>query len=151
MSYNEPSQTKLRIPLHSCANGQSKNKCSMVSSSPLLRMTQKILSWMCKCLLRNIGLVFNRSTRTSQAKNLMCRVHFDFQTTMKITCTSTLLRKPGSKSASKYLCYPRWAPNDLQWYHHTGGGVAGPVGSQTLEKLAMRVEERIGYQGHWLA
>jgi len=30
---------------------------------------QKILSWMCKCLLRNIDLVFNRSTRTNQAKN----------------------------------------------------------------------------------
>jgi hypothetical protein len=47
-----------------CAKGQSKNRCSIVSGSPMLHITQVGLSSMFRCLRWSIVFVFNWSTST---------------------------------------------------------------------------------------
>jgi len=86
---SDVSQLICIVTQHSFANVHSKNRWSMVSSSPLSHMTHISVPWTSRCLLRSIVLVLRRSTRTNQAKNLTRGVHLDFQMILKIGCVST--------------------------------------------------------------
>jgi hypothetical protein len=73
------SQSKPIFYQHSLAKGQLKNKCSIVSSSPVLHIIQTYPPCTLRFLLCSMVFVFNLSTKISQAKNLILGVHLDFQ------------------------------------------------------------------------
>jgi hypothetical protein len=74
---------------HLLAKTQPKKRCSMVSISLLLHMTQKQSGCTLKFLLWSILLVLRRSKNTSQAKKLILGVIFYFQMKLKRLGTNT--------------------------------------------------------------
>jgi len=88
--------------------GQSKNRWSRSSSILLLHKMQYALFSAYRFLLWSIVLVFNLSTKTSQAKTLTRGVHFDFHSQEKTGCFGRFWKASLYTLLEEYVALLHW-------------------------------------------